>query len=107
MVTLTERAAMKVRALAEGRGSVRPVLRVKVGAGGCSGMSYQFEVDNDVHPGDLVSETSGVRAAVDPRSDFFIGGSLIDYEESLMKSGFKVTNPLAKNSCSCGASFNV
>ncbi len=107
MVTLTERAAAKVRALAQSRGGARPVLRVKVGAGGCSGMSYQFDVEEDVRPDDLVSETSGVRAAVDPRSDFFIGGSVVDYEESLMKSGFKVTNPLAKSSCSCGASFNV
>jgi len=104
MVTLTERAAKKIQALA-GKKSLAPVLRVKVGAGGCSGMSYEFEVSDKLGPDDVVFEGHGAKAVVDPRSDFFIGGSVVDYVESLMSSGFVVTNPQAVSTCSCGKSF--
>lgn len=106
MVTLTERAAKKVAALAAKKG-VAPVLRLKVGAGGCSGMSYEFEVSGRLFPDDAVFELSGAKLAVDPRSDFFVGGSVVDYEESLMQSGFAVKNPQAVSTCSCGKSFST
>jgi iron-sulfur cluster assembly protein len=109
MVTMTERAAQKVQALAAKKGA-SPVLRVKVGAGGCSGMSYEFVVadQNDkVNPDDSVFEGHGAKAVVDPKADFFIGGSVVDYEESLMQSGFVVKNPQAVSTCSCGKSFST
>jgi iron-sulfur cluster assembly accessory protein len=106
MITLTERAAKKIVALASKKG-LPPVLRVKVGSGGCSGMSYEFVVAAEVAPGDLVHEAFGAKAVVDPKADFFIGGSQVDYEESLMKSGFTVINPQATSSCSCGKSFST
>ena len=107
MITLTEKAAAKVQALAKSQGKAQPILRVKVGAGGCSGMSYEFEVTDELKKDDIVFEGHGAKAVVDPRSDFFIGGSEVDYLESLMESGFKIQNPLAKSSCSCGTSFSV
>ncbi len=107
MITMTMKAAQKVSALAQAQGKKEPILRLKVGAGGCSGMSYEFILEDAVSPGDIVFEGAGVKAVVDPRSDFFVGGSEIDYYETLMESKFQVTNPLAKSSCSCGTSFNV
>ena len=106
MVTLTERAAKKVQDLAGKKGQA-PVLRVKVGAGGCSGMSYEFEISDAIEPSDVLFEGHGAKAVVDPKADFFIGGSEVDYVESLMKSGFVVQNPQAKSSCSCGKSFST
>jgi iron-sulfur cluster assembly accessory protein len=106
MVTLTERAAKKVQALAGKKGQA-PVLRVKVGAGGCSGMSYEFVVDDALGAGDVVFEGHGAKAVVDPKADFFIGGSVVDYVETLMSSGFVVTNPHAVSTCSCGKSFST
>ncbi|MEK7233593.1 MAG: iron-sulfur cluster assembly accessory protein [Elusimicrobiota bacterium] len=106
MITLTERAAKKIQALASKKG-LPPMLRVKVGAGGCSGMSYEFAVESSVAPGDLVHEEFGAKTVVDPKADFFIGGSQVDYEESLMKSGFVVKNPQATSTCSCGKSFST
>lgn len=106
MITLTERAAKKIQALASKKG-LPAVLRVKVGSGGCSGMSYEFVVTDEVAASDLVHEAFGAKTVVDPKADFFIGGSQVDYEESLMKSGFTVRNPQATSSCSCGKSFST
>jgi len=106
MVSLTPQAAQKIKALAEKDGKA-PILRVKVGAGGCSGMSYSFEIASELKPDDIVFEAHGAKAVVDPRSDFFIGGSEVDYKETLMESRFLVNNPQAKSTCSCGTSFNV
>jgi iron-sulfur cluster assembly accessory protein len=107
MVTLTPKAAQKIQALAKAQGKAQPILRVKVGAGGCSGMSYTFELDEDVKPGDVVFEGHGAKAVVDPRSDFFIGGSEVDFHETLMEAKFKIQNPQAKSTCSCGTSFST
>lgn len=104
MITLTERAAGRLRAIAESRGAAA-ILRVKVGAGGCSGLSYEFVVCDEARPDDSVFEGFGAKAVVDPKADFFIGGSEVDYTESLMQSGFVVRNPQATSSCSCGKSF--
>lgn len=106
MVTLTENAARKVRTLAEKKGQA-PVLRVKVGSGGCSGMSYEFVVSDALNADDVVFEGHGAKAVVDPRSDFFIGGSVVDYAETLMSSGFVIKNPQAASTCSCGKSFST
>lgn len=106
MITLTESAARKIKSLAEKKGQA-PVLRVKVGAGGCSGMSYEFVISDQLNPDDAVSECFGAKAVVDPKADFFIGGSVVDYAESLMSSGFVVKNPQAVSSCSCGKSFST
>ena len=106
MVTLTERAAKKIAEFAAKKGAA-PVLRVKVGAGGCSGMSYEFAVGDAVAAGDAVFEGFGAKAVVDPKADFFIGGSQVDWTESLMSSGFVVKNPHATSTCSCGKSFTT
>jgi iron-sulfur cluster insertion protein len=106
LITLTEKAAKKVLSLAQAQGK-QPVLRVKVGAGGCSGMSYEVALTDEVKADDIVSEKLGAKAVVDPRSDFFIGGSEVDHVETMMESRFKVQNPQAASTCSCGTSFNV
>ena len=93
MVTMTERAAKKIQDLAGKKGQA-PVLRVKVGAGGCSGMSYEFVVSDALNPDDVIFEGFGAK-------------SVVDYVESLMSSGFVVTNPQAVSTCSCGKSFST
>ena len=107
MVTLTQKAAAKVASLAKTQGKPEAILRVKVGSGGCSGMSYSFELTDAVKSDDVVFAGYGAKAVVDPRSDFFIGGSEIDYFETLMEAKFKIQNPQAKSTCSCGTSFST
>lgn len=105
MISLTPRAAQKIKVLAQKQGKAGAFLRLRVIAGGCSGMSYEFEITEQAAADDVVCELDGAKTAVDPKSHLFVSGSTIDYAESLMKSGFEVTNPKAVSTCSCGSSF--
>ena len=107
MIKLTPKAAQRVKVLAAKQGKPGGFLRVKVGSGGCAGLSYEFEITEQAAEGDLISELDGARVAVDAKSDFFISGSVVDYAETLMKAGFEIKNPQAASTCSCGTSFAV
>ena len=108
MITLTPKAAEKVQQLmeqpdqAEARG-----LRVKVVGGGCSGLNYHIELDREPGEKDHVLESEGVTIYVDPKSALFVGGTQIDYHESMMGSGFAFQNPNATGTCGCGTSFTT
>lgn len=80
-------------------------LRVGVRGGGCSGLQYFLEVDEQVRQTDRVIEKDGVTVLVDPKSLVFLQGSTLDYVTGLMESGFKFVNPSAGKGCGCGESF--
>jgi iron-sulfur cluster assembly protein len=107
-VTLTERAADKVRALmaAEPAGEAE-VLRVAIQGGGCGGFEYALGFDRGATGEDEEREFHGVRVVVDPASAHYLKGATVDFVESLQESGFKIDNPNATGSCGCGHSFHV
>ena len=107
LLSITEKAASKIKQIAAKQGRTDASLRIQVVGGGCSGLSYQFGFSDQANPQDKIFEQFGVKVAVDPRTLIYVAGSELDYEESLMKSGFKVKNPNATVSCSCGESFSV
>ncbi len=107
LLSITEKAATKVRQIAEKQGKPITALRIQVVGGGCSGLSYNFGFAEALDAKDKIFEQHGVKVAVDPRTLLYIAGSELDYETTLMKSGFKVKNPNATVSCSCGDSFSV
>lgn len=80
-------------------------LRLGVLGGGCSGLSYQFKYDRAPRANDKVFEFEGVKIFVDPKSFLYLHGLTLDYQESLLLSGFVFENPNAKKSCGCGTSF--
>jgi iron-sulfur cluster assembly protein len=95
------------------RGTPEASLRVGIRGGGCSGFSYVIEYhDGAPHERDKVldcvaSDGTAVRVLVDPKSLLYLNGSELVWEQSLMRSGFKFTNPNEKSSCGCGSSFTV
>lgn len=106
LLTVTERAAKKVRSLLEQQQKDGDYgLRVYIEGGGCAGFQYKFDLDNKKREGDHLFELDGVKFFVDKKSALYLAGSEVDYEESLMQSGFRVTNPNAASSCGCGVSF--
>ena len=107
MVTLTPQAAGKIKELAQKEHKPSNTLRLKVVPGGCSGLSYEFAITDEVAPQDKVFELDGARVVMDYKSYFYVVGSQVDYVKTMMKSGFEIVNPQAKSSCSCGTSFSV
>ncbi|MCB9639305.1 MAG: iron-sulfur cluster insertion protein ErpA [Myxococcales bacterium] len=107
LLTVTDRAAQKVRNLLEQQHKDLGEygLRVYIEGGGCAGFQYKFDLDNKKRDGDHVFEFNGVRVFMDKKSALYLAGSEVDYEETLMQSGFKVSNPNAASSCGCGVSF--
>src|SRR5260221_255733 len=106
VIRVTPKAVEKIRQAFEKQG-VTGALRLGVLGGGCSGLSYQFRFDTKERPTDKVFEFDGVKIYVDPKSLLYLNGMVLDYQESLMQSGFVFDNPNAKKACGCGTSFSA
>ncbi len=106
LIKLTPSAACKVTTLLTKQGRPAGVLRVAVVGGGCSGLQYKMDLQDGPANRDILVETSGVRVVVDPKSALYVTGSELDYLDTL-DGGFKVKNPNAATSCSCGESFSA
>ena len=107
LIKLTDGAARKVTALLSKQGRANGVLRVAVVGGGCSGLQYKMDLQDGPASRDILVETGGVRVVVDPKSALYVTGSELDYLDALQDGGFKVKNPNAATSCSCGESFSA
>jgi len=107
VLTITEKAARKARALAEREGRPDACLRLRVVAGGCSGFSYELSFVDGPEEDDHVVETDGFRVVVDPRSAPIVRGSTLDFNDALLGGGLKVHNPQATHECACGESFSI
>ena len=107
LVKLTASAASKVSTLLTKQGRPNGVLRVAVMGGGCSGLQYKMDLQDGPASRDILVESGGVRVVVDPKSALYVTGSELDYIEALQDGGFKVKNPNAATSCSCGESFSA
>jgi iron-sulfur cluster assembly protein len=103
-VTLTEKAAGRVKLAMQKQEKPKAGLRLYVAGGGCSGFQYGLAFD-DKTDGDHVIDSQGVTLLVDEQSAQYLDGSEVDYVESVMGEGFKVNNPNATETCGCGHSF--
>ena len=106
LIKITASAANRVSTLLKKQGRPGGVLRVSVVGGGCSGLQYKMDLQDAPANRDFLVETSGVRVVVDPKSALYVTGSELDYLDALT-GGFKVKNPNAATSCSCGESFSA
>lgn len=106
-ITLTERAANKVRDLISEEENHALKLRVFITGGGCSGFQYGFSFDEETAEDDTLIERDGVVVLVDPMSYPYLAGSEVDYSEGLEGSRFVINNPNAVTTCGCGASFSI
>ena len=106
MITLTERAADRVRDLLQREGRPKAALRLRVTSGGCSGLRYELAFD-EVRDADHALEQHGVAVVIDPKSATHLAGCTLDYSDGLNESGFQIENPNAETTCGCGESFGV
>lgn len=105
-VTLSASAAKQINTILAGQ-AAGSVLRVGVVGGGCSGFSYTFDLDAEIHEDDRVIERDGARVVIDEASLPFLEGSEIDYVDELIGAAFKIHNPNATAACGCGTSFSI
>ena len=108
MITVSENAKHKLEDLIkESNATLDIFFRVGVASGGCSGISYKMELDNNLKPEDKVFEDKGVKIVVDRKSFLYLVGTELDYTGGLNGKGFSFNNPNASRTCSCGDSFAV
>ena len=106
-IVITKNAACRVIELITAEGKNAAMLRVTVSAGGCSGFSYKFELDENVTDEDKIVENHGAKVVIDKMSLEILGNCEIDFVEDLIGSAFRLNIPNATSSCSCGVSFAI
>ena len=82
-------------------------VRVSVVGGGCSGLSYKLDFDDEVKPMDQVFEDKGIKLVCDLKSFLYLVNTELDFSDGLNGKGFNFINPNASRSCGCGESFAV
>ncbi len=108
-VRVTEDAAEQALSLIENEGydTDEAGLRLFVQQGGCAGLSYGLRFDVEPEADDAVTEHKGLRVFIDPASQKYINGSVLDFEGGLQGKGFNVENPNVESECGCGESFRT
>ena len=102
-VTITQAAATQIAKLMANGG--HQGLRIGVKKGGCAGMEYTMDYVDTIEPNDEVVEQNGAKVIIAPMAQMFLFGTEIDYETSLLESGFKFRNPNVVDACGCGESI--
>jgi iron-sulfur cluster assembly protein len=106
LMSLTDAAAERLRRLYD-KGERGKLLRIGVKTKGCSGLSYDMSWTEAAAPTDEVVTDKGLTVLVDRKASLFLIGTVMDYEQKALESGFTFTNPNEKGRCGCGESFHV
>ena len=108
-ITVTEKAKARIKHLMEegGHGDASYFLRVSVIGGGCSGLSYKMDFDNQLKPADQVFDAEGLKIVTDLKSFLYLVNTELDFSDGLNGKGFFFQNPNASRTCACGESFAV
>lgn len=108
MITITDKAKTKIdHLMSESNMGEGYFLRVAVKTGGCSGLSYDMNFDNEAKSEDQFFEDKGVKIALDMKSFLYLAGTELDFTDGIDGKGFNFNNPNASRSCACGESFSV
>lgn len=107
MINVTESARTQATKLMQEDGKEGYFIRVGVQGGGCSGLMYQLDLDNQEKEDDKSFEDNGIRIVVDKKSFLYLIGTTLDFSGGLNGKGFVFKNPNADRTCGCGESFSV
>jgi len=107
MISVTDAAVQKIKTLITENEKELDGLRMAVKGGGCSGFQYDLAFADRSDELDHVFETKGVKIFIDMKSSLYLNGVILDYQDGLMGSGFKIENPNARTTCGCGESFSA
>ena len=106
-IFITEKAAKRLKAVMSAEGKSDHFLRMSVDSGGCSGMNYKMDFDNNQEDYDKVFEQYGLTVVCDLKSWLYLKDITVDYSDDMLNGGFKIENPNAERTCGCGTSFSA
>jgi len=107
VITLSNRAAERVKEIIAGAKEAIIGVRIGVASGGCAGMSYVMEYAKDSNPNDEIIEDKGVKVLIDPKAIMYLLGTEMDYKKQELSSTFVFKNPNETERCGCGESFKI
>ncbi len=107
ILALTEAAAEHAKKILAAADEPVKGLWIGVGEGGCSGKTYKMDYAREIGAADQVVEDKGVTIVIDPMAMLYLFGTVIDYEDKPLESGFVFRNPNETARCGCGESFSV
>ncbi len=107
VMTLTDAAAARIRAIMAQKGDSVAGLKIGIKKGGCAGMEYTMSWADSVDKFDEVVEQDGVRVIIDPAAILYLIGTEMDYRTDKLSSGFVFNNPNQQSACGCGESVNL
>ena len=105
LIRVMDGASSHLNGLLSRQGRPDGALRIAVVGGGCSGLQYKMDLVDGPRDRDILVKSNEVNVVIDPKSALFVSGSELDYSDDLQQGGFKVSNPNAMVTCSCGESF--
>ena len=107
VITLSDRAAERVKEIIAGAKEAIIGVRIGVASGGCAGMSYVMEYAKNSNPNDEIIEDNGVKVLIDPKAIMYLLGTEMDYKKEELSSTFVFKNPNETERCGCGESFKI
>ena len=106
-ITVTGKAVQQLKTAMKAAGDENQILRMSVEGGGCSGMTYQMDFDDQQSEFDKVFESNGLKIVCDLKSWLYLKDIEVDYSDDLLNGGFQIKNPNADRTCGCGTSFSA
>ena len=107
VITLSDRAAERVKEIMSNTEDSIIGVRVGVASGGCAGMSYVMEYAKKINLNDEVIEDKGVKVLINPKAVMYLLGTEMDYKKEELSSTFVFKNPNETERCGCGESFKI
>ncbi len=104
---ISETASAQIKHMLEAKKLSGYGLRMGVKGGGCSGLTYDLNIENETRPGDKIAEIDGVKIFIDFKSYLYLRGTILEFSTDPLNGGFAFRNPNAKKTCGCGTSFSV
>ena len=106
-ITATKSAVKRLKGVMAADGKENHFLRMSVEGGGCSGMTYKMDFENEKGEFDKEFESNGLTIICDLKSWLYLKDIEVDYSDDLLNGGFKIKNPTAERTCGCGTSFSA
>jgi iron-sulfur cluster assembly protein len=106
-LNISETAATQIRHILETKKLNGYGVRMGVKGGGCSGLTYDLNFENETRAGDKIAEVNGIKVFIDFKSYLYLRGTILDFSVDPLNGGFAFKNPNAKKTCGCGTSFSV